>query len=124
MSLVVGGGLTAIAWTMSRLVVGAFSARAKNPFTFVDSTWFRWDSINYLQIAAHGPTYGPCGATFAASHGGMQWCGTAVWLPGYPALMRFGAVLGSPNLIENGVAISAAATAGALFLVWWGWLRG
>lgn len=123
-SLVTGLALTAVSWTASRFVVAFFSARAKNPFSFLESSWVRWDSVNYYQIAAHGQAFYPCGATWAATHGGMQWCGSAVWLPGYPGLMRLGGVLGSPNLMENGIVISALATAGALFLVWWGWLRG
>lgn len=119
--------LTLVAWMLSRLVVGATWGPARNPFSFISSIWVRWDSSNYLSIAAHGTTFGRCGSPGFPElpfvrfvH--LRWCGTADWLPGYPWLIHVVHLTGI-NMKDAGVLISWVATAGAMFLIWLGWGR-
>jgi hypothetical protein len=50
---------------------------------FSPSTWSRWDSGLYLDIARHGYTLFRC-----APPNGSEWCGNAGWFPAYPWLLR------------------------------------
>ncbi len=125
----VGSGalLTLAAWLLSRVVVGAGWGAARNPFTFTPSLWTRWDSFQYLAIAAHGRTFGRCGSpglppTPASRLLHQTLCGTAPWLPGYPWLVRALYATGL-SLPDAGLLISWSAMATAIFLVWFGWGR-
>ena len=120
-----GIALTSLAWLISRAVITATWEPARNPFQFPIYQWSRWDSLNYLAIAAKGRTFGLCTSPqFAGSPNplGVKWCGTAGWLPGYPFVLR---VLESVGIdtAHGGLLIAWLAIAGALFLVWFGWGR-
>lgn len=126
-SVLTGLALTALAWCLSRAVVGLSWGPARTPFEFNPYLWARFDSINYLGIAEHDRTFGRCGGPGQPLSGLArlshdQWCGTAGWLPGFPWLVRVGGALGF-SLPDAGLAISWLAMALALFLVWWGWGR-
>jgi len=119
--------LTLIAWLLSRSIVGTAWGAARIPFTFTTGLWTRWDSTQYLAIAAHGRTFGRCGspglpATPASRILHQTLCGTAPWLPGYPWLIRALHATGL-SLTDAGVLISWSAMAAAIFLVWLGWGR-
>ncbi|MGA2521085.1 MAG: hypothetical protein ABSG81_09740, partial [Acidimicrobiales bacterium] len=126
-SIATGVLLTAIAWLVSRIVVGAAWGPARDPFTFRTSLWRRYDSRNYLTIAIQGRTFGRCGTpgfpeTALIRYAHLQWCGSAGWLPGYPILIRAVHVLGISRP-SSGLLISWIGLAAALFLVWHGWGR-
>lgn len=121
-ALAPGAGLTVVAWFVCRGVVGVHWQQARNVFSLVPALWTRWDSFNYLKIAAHGTTAVHCPGRVALSPYHLQWCGTASWLPGYPWLIRIGHGLGI-DPATAAVLISWLAIAAALYLVWWGWLR-
>ena len=54
--------LTVCTWFLSRVIVALNWNAARNPFSFSTAQWNHQDSRNYLAIAAHGPTFGRCGA--------------------------------------------------------------
>jgi hypothetical protein len=115
--------LTAGAWLVSHVVVGISDAQARNPLALKPAAWARWDSLNYLEIARHGTTFGRCDSPrFAGFFNpyGQTWCGTAGWLPGYPWTIR---VLQSSDFNRAALLISWVALAIAIFLVWYGWGR-
>jgi hypothetical protein len=117
--------LTAAAWFVSRAVVGVSDAGARNPVNIRGTTWSRFDSLNYLDIARHGVTFGKCAHFHFVGRPilyGQKWCGTAAWLPGYPWLIRALHATGV-GLNASGVLIAWIATAVALFLAWYGWGR-
>lgn len=119
--------VTVAAWFVDRLVIGAAWGPARNPFSLDPGLWARWDSFNYLAIAAHGRTVGRCGspgfpATAITEKLHATWCGTAGWLPVYPWLMRALHVTGV-SLPDAGVLVSWLAIAVAIFVVWLGWGR-
>lgn len=51
---------------------------------FTPGNWARWDSGNYLSIAAHGYSFTPCNGPQFAPH---SVCGTVGWSPLYPWLI-------------------------------------
>jgi len=117
--------LTAVAWVVSRFVVGVAWGPARNPFSFDPNLWARWDTFNYLSIAEQGRTFAKCSSPAFVSQPNpfsQVWCGTAGWLPGYPWLIKVGHMAGL-GWEAGGLLISWVALAVALFLVWWGWGR-
>jgi hypothetical protein len=117
--------LTILAWLISRFAITATWGPARNPFKLAIDQWARWDTLNYLAITSKGRTFGLCHLPpFSSSSNPLafKWCGTAGWLPGYPYVIRAlqSVGIGSP---QGGLLIAWVATAGALFLVWFGWGR-
>ena len=114
--------LTVVAWFLSRLTVGVALGESRNPFSFTPSLWTRVDSFNYLLIAEHGSTFGPCPLGSVPRYFGIKHCGSAAWLPGYPWVIR---ALHSTGISfeDCGLLISWLAMAVAIFLVWLGWAR-
>jgi len=121
-SIASGALLTAVAWFLSRVIVGAAWGPSRNPLIFSPSLWTRVDSFNYLLIAEHGSTFGSCPPGSVPRFFGMRYCGSAAWLPGYPWVIR---ALHSTSLSfeDCGLLISWLALAVAMFLVWLGWAR-
>ena len=124
-SIKVGLLLTVLAWLLSRFIVSVAWGQTRNPLSTDPNPWIRWDSFNYLSIAQHGATFGNCYSRQFASKPNplnLDWCGTAGWLPGYPAAVRLVHTLGIavPNA---GLLVSWLAMAAAIFLVWFGWAR-
>ena len=120
-----GIGLTAVAWLLSRLVVGIGWGPARDPFRFSAVPWFHWDSFNYLDIASYGATFGRCSSAAFASQPNkldVKWCGTAGWLPGYPWLIDVVHWSGM-SMDSAGLLISWVALGVGLFLAWYGWCR-
>ena len=115
--------LTLVSWFICRMVVSIPWGPARDPLGWTPSMWSRWDSANYYSIAIHGRIFARCSQLpqipnpFHATY-----CGTAMWLPGYPWLIRILGGLGIP-LQSGGIILAWTATAGALFLVWYGWAR-
>jgi hypothetical protein len=74
---------------------------------FAPSTWARWDSGLYLDIAQHGYTLFRC----APPHAG-DWCGNAGWFPGYPWLLHALTLVGLPLMATAAVVawLFSAAT--------------
>jgi hypothetical protein len=117
--------LTAVAWVVSRFVVGVAWGPTRNPFQSNPNPWARWDTFNYLAIAEHGRTFAKCSSpAFVSQPNPLSqiWCGTAGWLPGYPWLIKVGHMAGLGWEV-GGLLISWVALAVTLFLVWWGWGR-
>jgi hypothetical protein len=80
------------------------------------STWVRWDSSYYLDIAAHG--YAPIFHCPPESHYAPQfWCGNAGWFPGFPWAIGTLGHLGL-RLETAALSIARAAQLGCLFLIW------
>jgi hypothetical protein len=63
------------------------------------STWGRWDSELYLQLASDGYSLEPC------PRAPDEWCGTAGWFPAYPWLVALLAAPGLP-LAATGLAVA------------------
>ena len=124
--LLYGALISALAWMLSRLVVGATSVRTLNPFSTDSGIWVHWDAFNYLSIAQHGRTFGRCGSPGIPSplpqFRTAKFCGSAGWLPGYPWLIRGAHELGL-SYISAGQLIAQVGLYVALFLVWLGWCR-
>lgn len=80
------------------------------------STWDRWDSSNYLAIADRGYELYRCGDT-AWGHFPDDWCGTAGWFPGYPAIMRLLRWNGLSD-VTNGWIIAVLALVAAFGGLW------
>ncbi len=122
MGIPTGALLTGAAWLVTRVIVGAASMIARNPFTFDPQTWAHHDSYNYVIIAEHGISFARCPTNSPLSYFFHNtWCGNVQWLPGYPWLVRIAhAIL---PLTDGALLISWLALAVALFLVWWGWGR-
>jgi hypothetical protein len=117
--------LTALSWLASREVVGARWGPARDPLRFEPSLWARWDTFNYGAITQYGRNFGHCDRpplSVLANPFHATWCGTAGWLPGYPWLIRMVQTTGI-TLPNGGLLLSWAATAVAMFLVWFGWGR-
>jgi hypothetical protein len=122
-SLTGGVLLTVLAWFLDRVLVGITWGATRNPFTFHPNDWIRWDSFNYLNIAAHGTRFGRCGSPgFPVNFLHQTWCGTAGWLPGYPWVLHVLHAAGL-SLGNAGLGVSWTALMTAMFLVWCGWCR-
>ena len=119
--LLVGAGLSAIAWLVSRVVCSVGWELAKSSSTLSVNSWERWDSGNYLKIAAHGLYEQKC-TTAEIYEVDARHCGTVGWLPGYPWLMR-GVHAFGPSYGLAGVIIAGVALYLAIYLVWLQWGR-
>ena len=124
-SIKVGLLLTVLTWLLSRFIVSVTWGQTRNPLSTSPNPWIRWDSANYLSIAQHGATFGNCYSPpfwTQPNPFGFHWCGTAQWLPGYPAVVRLVHSTGIA-LPNAGLLVSWLAMAAAIFLVWFGWGR-
>jgi hypothetical protein len=83
---------------------------------FAASSWARWDSGYYEQIARHGYELHRC-RPGEGLNARAQWCGNTAWFPGYPLLIAAVAAVGIP-LVPGAVAISWLAGAATLVLLW------
>ncbi len=112
--------MSALAWLVSCFVCSVGWAVAKSTSILSVSSWERWDSVNYLNIAAHGLRLQNC--TLAQRQLYATQCGTVGWLPGYPWLVRglhtFGLSYGLAGVIISWVAFYLA-----IYLVWIQWGR-
>ena len=101
----------ALAFLLQRSLLALVAiASGFNPWAA--STWVRWDSAHYLEIAARGYTplyHCPPGSGYPA----VAWCGTAGWFPGYPLLVR---LLGGSA--GAAVLLSAACQLACLVVIW------
>lgn len=85
------------------------------------STWARWDSGYYLDIAAAG--YQPLRHCWPETHyPATAWCGNAGWFPGFPWAVGALAHLGVP-LPLAGFLVPLAAQLACIWLLW-PWLGG
>jgi hypothetical protein len=80
------------------------------------SSWARWDSTYYNEIARHGYQLHRC-APGEGLNARARWCGNTAWFPGYPLLIAAVAALGVP-LLAAGVVTSWVLTAATLVLLW------
>ena len=99
-----------LAWACAAAsVVLVAAAMGYNPLD--SSTWSRWDSGLYEDIARDGYDLFPC------EEEPTKWCGDAAWLPAYPWL--FGGLhrLGLP-LRGTGVVVSWLFAAATIVLLW------
>jgi hypothetical protein len=101
--------------TISLLATCAVSGYAP----FAPSTWARWDSGLYLDIAEHGYTLFRCKAPSGTPE---QWCGNAGWFPAYPWLVGALHQVGLP-LMATAVAVSWLFGLGTIVLLWSTFLR-
>ena len=113
-------GPPVVAFVLVRMLLALALARA-TPFASVwqGSTWARWDSGHYLNIAQHGYDYFPC------PHDAARACGNAGWMPGYPYLMAplvraIASTAGERGVDARPAAIGAGVSAAfcLLTLVW------
>ncbi|MEI6453086.1 MAG: hypothetical protein WCO31_00665, partial [Actinomycetes bacterium] len=118
--------LVAIVWLLGRIVIAIHFPAARNPFSLDTGRFMGLDSFNYVKLASHAPSFGRCGYPPFEINVLMQhqqwWCGTAVWLPGYPMLIRVVHVLGI-SLKTSGLLIAWISILASLLLVWFAWLR-
>jgi hypothetical protein len=75
------------------------------------STWSRWDSGLYVDIARDGYDLGPC------EDEPTKWCGDAAWFPAYPWLVGGLHQLGLP-LRGTAVVVSWIFALGTIVLIW------
>jgi hypothetical protein len=76
------------------------------------STWSRWDSGNYEDIARDGYN-----AALPCKEEPDRWCSDAGWFPGYPWVFGGLHLLGLP-LRGSAVAVSWLLAAGTIVLIW------
>ena len=103
------------AWACGLLVL-CVTAAATGHDPFAPSTWTRWDSGHYLEIAAHDYDVHRCAGS------ATTWCGNAAWFPGYPALIAALHQLGIP-FGAAGVAIAWTFALAAIVALWQWFLR-
>jgi len=85
------------------------------------STWARWDSAYYLDIAVAG--YQPVRHCWPETHyPATAWCGNAGWFPGFPWALAALQHAGIP-LPLAGFLVPLAAQVACIWLLW-GWLGG
>ena len=120
--LFVGIAMSLGAWLVSRVVVGFRWPAARSPFAFNPDLWNRWDSKNYLSISLHGRTFAKCFTHGLGDYLSVKgaWCGTAQWLPGYPAVLTLFHHLGL-SVTAAGVLVSQLSMLAVFLLVWFGW---
>src|SRR5258706_5997475 len=107
----------AAVWTAATATV-LVTCKAAGYAPFTPTTWTRWDSNLYLDIARHGYTLFHC-----APPDGGDWCGNAGWFPAYPWLLRALATTGLP-LTATAVAVSWIFSAATIALLGRTLLRG
>jgi hypothetical protein len=102
--------LPLLVWACAAVSVALVAAVHGYP-PWESSTWARWDSGLYEDVARDGYQLFPCESE------PDTWCGDAAWLPGYPWL--FGSLhrLGLP-LRGSGVVVSWVLAAGTIVLLW------
>jgi hypothetical protein len=98
------------AWLAATGTVVAWCVAQGWPPFSATTTWSRWDSSYYLQIARHGYTLTRCGDL-----GG--WCGNTAWFPAYPWLVGGFGHLGLP-LAPAALVIAWLFGLGTLLLIW------
>jgi len=106
------------------LVVRFAYARAAGPgvLNFEATTWGRWDSGNYADIAQHGYYISSCVSQNRAPHGDL--CSPAAWYPGYPYLARWVSSITGLSLDHAFVLIAHTAFVALLYVIWIGFFRG
>lgn len=113
--------MSAAAWLVGRFVCSVGWGVEKATPVLSVSSWERWDSQDYLDIAAHGIQLERCtGGDRSLFH--LTQCGTIGWLPGYSWLIRalhsFGVSYGLSGVLISGVAFYLA-----IYLIWFQWGR-
>ena len=102
---------TTISWSAARSVGVPPSA---------DSSWSRWDSRLYLEIARSGYTLTHCGNI--PHRRPTDYCGPSGWFPGYPYLVR-ALAHGGLDYELAGRLLAVGALIGTLCVLWFGFLR-
>jgi hypothetical protein len=74
-----------LAWSFSVCLV-AISGYAAGIDPFTPSSYVRWDSGFYLDIAQSGYQFSSCEGV--AGYDPTQWCGNGGWMPGYPLVLK------------------------------------
>lgn len=75
-------------------------------------------------IAAHGTTFGHCGAPgIGSAFTKVEWCGHAAWLPGYPEAIKVLVATTELHYYQAGIVVAAAAAFGAILALWACFLR-
>lgn len=82
------------------------------------STWSRWDSELYIDVARDGYDLFPC----PPESGFAGWCGDAGWFPAYPWIVRVLHAVGLP-LDATAVALSWALAGATIVVLWATFLR-
>ena len=120
--IVLGIAMSVAAWIVSKLVIGHRWKEARSPFSFDPYVWNRWDSKNYLSIALHGRTFAKCFTHGLGDYLSVKgaWCGTAQWLPGYPAVLTLVHHTGL-GVNDAGVLVSQLSMLAVFLIVWFGW---
>jgi hypothetical protein len=109
-----------LCFVLSRaLLHGAAISTGNNPLEA--DTWSRWDSQQYISIAATG--YGIRLCAGLPGYDPNDWCGNDAWLPGYAYLIKLIAEVSPLMYAEAGALISAAFTFASLLLIWTRFLR-
>jgi Glycosyltransferase family 87 len=104
-----------VAFLLQRLVLAAV-ALVSGHDPLAPSSYVRWDSVFYLDIAARG--YAPLVPCPPESHyPATAWCGNAGWFPGFPWLLKPAALLGL-SLPASAISLGATAQLGCLVLFW------
>ena len=85
-----------------------------NPWS--PSTWVRWDSAHYVAIAERGPELTRC--IDIANRSSDDWCGSAGWLPLYPAVVALLSRIASIDLVWSAWIIASSAHLAGLTLAW------
>lgn len=111
---VLGG--TVVLWVVMMAIAGRLAGISIRPTT----SWGRWDTGLYLNIADSGYSLGSCDGV--PNRGPTDWCGSAGWFPGYPYLMRAGSATGLATDVV-GRLISFVAMVVAVGGLWFGFLR-
>jgi hypothetical protein len=98
-----------VVWAGAAVCVAGVAA-ASGYMPWESSTWFRWDSGLYLDIARDGYDLGPCDDP-------TLWCGDAAWLPAYPWVVGALHLLGFP--LQGTAAVISWLFAGATIVLLW-----
>ena len=106
------GGVAVVAMTLALwfAVMGA-AAMTEGYSPVVPSTWSRWDSANYVQIAATGYQFEHCGeqSWFTPD----KWCGLAGWFPGFPYMIKAASWTGLDRILVGWLIAAAAMVVGS-----------
>lgn len=123
MRRIVEGAAAVAGALIVRTFVSAAAAHRLGLSVFDASTWARWDSGLYADIAQHGYVLGRCGVLFPTGpYGPNDWCGNTGWFPLYPLLVRAGIALGL-GVGSSGRLVSLLFFAATLTVVWFGFLE-
>ena len=98
----------------------ALAGRSQGLSIWATSSWGRWDTGLYLQIADSGYAFGHCDGI--PNRGPSDYCGSSGWFPGYPYAMRLGSKFG-PELDVVGRLISWTALIVVFAVLWFGFVR-